>query len=144
MEDALLQRRHTVFDSGNQENSVLRRTHSPFPSSSLIEQSLASVPYLAAGPRLRLLVVVSAFMPTLHCLHLEFVCFFCLFLLLEQWSLSLFPEGPARQQLCFIQSCVSLKQEDPLQKPTLQSYLNQSSFVLSVFFYLFPSKMWLV
>lgn len=46
MEDALLQRRHIVFDSGNEENSVLRRMHSPFPSSSLIEQSLPQCPTL--------------------------------------------------------------------------------------------------
>lgn len=133
MEDALLRGDLYYFDSGNEENSVLRLLHSPFPSSSLIEQSLASVPHLAAGPRLRRLVVVSAFMPPVCCLHLEFVSF-RLFLLLEQWSLSPLPEGPARQQLCFIQSCVSLKQEGPLQKPTLQSYSNQSSFVLPFFF----------
>lgn len=53
--------------------------------------------HLAAGPRLRLLTVVSAFMPTVHCFHLKFVSF-PFFLLLYWWRLSPLPEGPVSQQ----------------------------------------------
>lgn len=91
-----------------------------------------------AGPRLRLLVIVSSCMPIVHCLHI--VCFLYLFLLLDLWRLSAIPEDPARRQkLCFSQSCFSLKQEGPLQKPSLQWCLNQSSLIL-VGFHLLSSK----
>lgn len=99
---------------GNKESYCPEATAFSFFIVLLIEQSCfsASVVLLAQG-------LGSSCMPIVHCLHI--VCFLYLFLLLDLWRLSAIPEDPARRQkLCFSQSCFSLKQEGPLQKPSLQ------------------------
>lgn len=96
--------------------------------------------HLADGPRLRLLIAVSSFMPTVHYFHFKFVSF-SLFFLMDLWRWSPLPEDPAREQkLCFIQSCVSLKQKDPYENLVRSAMILKPEFPCSSWFSLISFK----